>query len=121
MAEWVPVVLGIIAVPLAAIIGTIGVIGFGIWVMHKNKMARLELEEKERQAEVDRELLGLGSKDISVNLQIILDRLDKVENRLDKMEAMGNIEAARTRGAVPLQPREEEHRRQQERTGDNLA
>lgn len=107
MPDWVLVALGFIAVPLVAIIGFIGVIGFGIWVIHKNKMARLEVEEKERQAELDRELLGLGSKEISANIQVMLDRINALEQRVDRMESMEDIEAARTRGRIPLGGEEE--------------
>lgn len=102
MPEWVVVALAVLAVPLAAIVGGIAVVGFAIWVAHRNRMTKLQIEEKERQAEIDRELLGLGSKEISAHLETLFDRMKTVETRLDKVEAMVSIEAARTRGRVPL-------------------
>ncbi len=111
MPDWVLATLAVMSVPLAAILGGVAVIGFIVWVIHKNRMVRLEVEEKQRQAELDRELLGLGSKDIAANLEVILDRLGAVETRLDKVESMQNIEIAKGRGHVPISPQETEEAR----------
>lgn len=108
MPEWVLVALAVLAVPLAAIVGGIAVVGLAIWVAHRNRIAKLQIEEKERQAEIDRELLGLGSKEIAANLEALLDRMKAVETRLDKVEAMANVEAARARGRVPVTDADEQ-------------
>lgn len=121
MPDWVLVALGFIAVPLVAIIGFIGVLGFGIWVIHKNRMARLEVEEKERQAELDRELLGLGSKEISANMQVILDRLNALESRMDRLETMDRVEAAKARGRIPLGGGDEVARPERRQDETNIA
>ena len=103
MPEWLVAVLAVMAVPLSAILGGLAIAGLAIWVAHKNRMTKLELQEKERQAEMDRELLGLGGgAGVSAHLEALLERMKSVESRLDKIEAMANIEAARTRGALPL-------------------
>ena len=103
MPSWLAVVFAVMAVPLTAILGGLAIAGLGIWVGHKNRMAKLELQEKERQAEMDRELLGLGGgAGVSAHLEALLERMKTVEGRLDKMEAMANIEAARGRGAAPV-------------------
>ena len=67
--SWVSVAVLALAIPLAAILATAAVIGFTVWVWHRSKMAKLHIEEQERQAEADREMLGLGSKDIQAHLQ----------------------------------------------------
>ena len=108
MPEWVLVALAVLAVPLAAIIGGIAVVGFAIWVGHRNRMTKLQIEEKERQAEMDRDLLGLGSRDISAHMETVLDRMNAVETRLDKVEAMANIEAAKARGRAAVTGAEEQ-------------
>ena len=103
MPEWLVAVLLIMAVPLTAILGGLSIAGLAIWVGHRNRMAKMELQEKERQAEMDRELLGLGGgAGVSAHLDALLERMTSVENRLAKIEAVANIETARTRGPLPL-------------------
>jgi hypothetical protein len=102
MSSWVTAVLLFVSVPLALILGGLAVAGMAIWVSHKNRMAKLEIQEKERQAEADREMLGLGSKDLDAHVQALLERMKSVEGRLDRMEAMANIEAAKGRRTIPI-------------------
>lgn len=121
MPEWLIVVLAVMAVPLAVIVGGLTVVGLAIWLGHKNKMAKLEVAEKERQAEIDRELLGLGSKDISAHLETLLDRMNAVEKRLDKVESMQDIEAAKSRSRVPITSSEEDSSETTEREQREIA
>lgn len=98
MPEWLAVVAMVFAVPLVGILAIAGVAGMAIWVWHRSKMAKLQIEEKERQAEADRELLGLGSQGISAHIDAILERLNAIEGRLDRVDGG----AAQTGGAVRL-------------------
>ncbi|MCE5219350.1 hypothetical protein LLH03_20215 [bacterium] len=82
-----------------------GVIGLSVWLWHRRKIMALEAERDERQAEEDRRILGLGSDATTeAHLQTILDRLGRVENRLDKIEAMDNLRAAQSRTSIPITP-----------------
>jgi len=116
MPEWLIVVLALVTVPLAAILGTVYVVGLVIRVWHRTKLEKLELEEKQRQAETDRELLGLGSSGLSAHVETLLDRMKAVEDRLGKIEAIASIEAARARTPIPIasgDPQRPEQRDQQ--------
>jgi Tfp pilus assembly protein PilO len=86
--------LAITAVIVVPVLAVAGVVSLTVWLWHRGKMKKLEIEEKERQAEADRELLGLGGPSMSAHLQTILDRLTAIERRLDYLEAVGNIRRA---------------------------
>jgi len=126
MPDWAIGILAVFAPAVAVVLGITGVIAFGIWVLHKGRMARLELEEKERQAELDRQILGLGSEetdDLHANLQVILDRLNAVESRLGRIEAMDAIETAKRRGhgavvATEADSTAQEQRRREEQQAE---
>jgi hypothetical protein len=99
MPEWLAVVAMVFAVPLVAILAIAGVAGMAIWVWHRSKMAKLQIEEKERQAEADRELLGLGSQGISAHIDAILERLNSIEGRLARIDGSA---AGQTGGVVRM-------------------
>jgi len=86
MPEWLVVVLAIIAVPVVLAIGGLSIAGMAIWVSHRSKMRKLEIEEKERQAEMDRELLGLGSDGLGAQLEAMLERMNNLEARMGRLE-----------------------------------
>ena len=115
MPEWFVLILTGVLVLMAPLMAAIAVAGFAIWVSHKSKMRKLQLEEMERQAEMDRELLGLTGRDASAHIEAILDRLRSVETRLDKTEAMQNIEVAKARGPASLTASENERASRQGR------
>ena len=117
MPEWTLVVLGVLAIPLAAIIGAIAVAGFGIWVHHKSKMRRLQIEDMEAQAEADRAMLGMSGSEVNAHIQTILDRLVTIETRLGQLESMEAVEAAKARGRTTLGGASE-GQRNRERGGD---
>lgn len=79
MPEWLTVVAMVFAVPIVGILALSGVAALALWVWHRGKMAKLEIEEKERQAEADRELLGLGNQGTQAHIEAILERLDALE------------------------------------------
>lgn len=123
MPDWVAITLAVISVPLVAILGILAIAATGMWMWHKGRMARLEVEEKQRQAQIDRELLGLGSKDISANLEVILDRLNALEHRVEKTEAMLSIEAAKRvpPGRIPIAAADDEQDEEQTHRRTTLA
>jgi len=86
MPEWLVVVLAIIAVPVVLAVGGLSIAGMAIWVSHRSKMRKLEIEEKERQAEMDRELLGLGSDGLGAQLEAMLERMNNLEARMGRLE-----------------------------------
>lgn len=100
VAVWA--ITAVIVLPVLAIAG---VASLSVWLWHRGKMKKLEIEEKERQAEADRELLGLGSAGMSAHLQTILDRLAAIEHRLDYLESVGSIRAKQGT-SLPISPGE---------------
>lgn len=86
MPEWLVLVLAVIAVPVVLAIGALSVGGLAIWVSHRSKMRKLEIEEKERQAQMDRDLLGLGSDGLGAQFEALLERMNAIERRMDGVE-----------------------------------
>ncbi len=86
MPEWLVLVLAVIAVPVVLAIGGLSVAGLAIWVSHRSKMRKLEIEEKERQAQMDRDLLGLGSDGLGAQFEALLERMNAIERRMDAVE-----------------------------------
>jgi tetrahydromethanopterin S-methyltransferase subunit G len=96
------IVLGITLMIVVPVLAVAGVATLAVTLWHRAKMKKLEIEEKERQAEEDRQILGLGSNDgLSAHLEPILDRLNSIERRLDYLEAVGNIRTKQGT-AVPI-------------------
>jgi Tfp pilus assembly protein PilO len=98
VAVWA--ITAVIVLPILAIAG---VASLSVWLWHRGRMKKLEIEEKERQAEADRELLGLGDSGISAHLETVLDRLNAIERRLDYLEAVGDIRGKQST-SIPISP-----------------
>lgn len=108
VAVWA--ITAVIVLPILAIAG---VASLSVWLWHRGRMKKLEIEEKERQAEADRELLGLGDSGISAHLETVLDRLNAVERRLDYLEAVGDIRGKQAT-SIPITGGEGTERRREE-------
>ena len=103
---------GVVIVPVLAVAG---IAGLTIWLWHRGKITKLQMEEKERQAEMDRELLGLGSAGISAHLQTILHRLNTVEERLNRIEGLPQTTSSGGATRIPITSAEDATQRRERR------
>jgi hypothetical protein len=104
MPDWFGVVIAVFAVPVAFILGLVLVATLGIRSWHGMKMQRMKMEEAERQAQMDRDLLGLGGGGVSAHIEAILARLESIENRLDKVDGGSARPVPRTVPVTPASP-----------------
>lgn len=81
-------------IPIIAIVCIMGVGALRLLVEHREKLARIHMEQVEREAERDRELLGLSNPLGSAHLEAVLARLTSLEARLAAMEQGGQGQAA---------------------------
>ena len=107
--EWSNVVFFFVAIPLVGILGIVLIATVAIRSWHNMKMTRLKMEEQERQAEMDKELLGIGGGGISAHIDTILTRLNSIEQRLDRIEGPGrNVSSTASTPTSTTQRREDQ-------------
>lgn len=107
--EWSTVIFSFVAIPIAVILGIVLIATVAIRSWHNTKMMRLKMEEQERQAEMDKELLGIGGGGISAHIDTILSRLNNIEQRLDRIEVTGrNVSSTSSASASATQHREDQ-------------
>jgi hypothetical protein len=73
-------------IPIVAILAVFGVGALRVWIGHRERLEALRVGQAEREAERDRELLGLGNPLGSAHLEAVLARLTALEDRLKALE-----------------------------------
>ncbi len=108
MSAWLALVLIVVSVPLAAIAAGLLIVALVVRSRNRAAMTKLQMEEKRRQAEEDRDLLGLGSAGLGPHVEALLERMKALEDRLAGLEAGTHpAGAVRAAPAVPLSAQED--------------
>ena len=79
-------------IPIVGVLAVFGVGALRVWATHREKLEQMKSERVERQAAIDRELLGLSHTNSPEHMSVILDRLTGMEERLARLEGGGSVQ-----------------------------